>query len=267
MTTGQEVRFDGSRVEDAGANRHSQVDFGYRQVPEGEKIHRVLGHFQAVARRYDLMNSLLSLGIHRLWKLAAVKALGLRPGERVLDLCGGTGDLAVLSQRGVGRSGSVVLYDLSRAMMTAGMPKVRRHGHSSVHFVQGDAENLALRSRAFDRVIVGFGLRNLTHLDRGFLEIHRILKPGGRMVCLEFAKPDMPLFRWLYDRYSFRVMPFIGLLVTGSREAYTYLAESIRVFSSPDEMSELMKSAGFTAVRYRRLTNGIAVLHEANKGL
>jgi demethylmenaquinone methyltransferase/2-methoxy-6-polyprenyl-1,4-benzoquinol methylase len=245
---------------------NATVPLGYSRVREGEKVHCVMRHFERVAHRYDLMNTILSFGIHRLWKRAAVMALNVRPGDRVLDLCGGTGDLSLLATRGTGRSGSVILYDLSLAMMAAGRAKVKRGSRSPVHMVQGDAENLALAPESFDRVIIGFGVRNLTHNDRVFQEIRRVLTPGGKMVCLEFARPRSRFFGWLYDLYSFSLMPILGRLLAGSGQAYRYLAESIRVFSSPDEIVLSLERAGFRSVRYRRMTGGIAVIHEGIKG-
>jgi demethylmenaquinone methyltransferase/2-methoxy-6-polyprenyl-1,4-benzoquinol methylase len=240
--------------------------FGYRRIPEDEKVKWVLRHFNTVAEKYDLMNTLLSFGIHHLWKRMAIKMLRLRPGDRVIDVCGGTGDLSILAARAVGSSGQVILYDINWAMIERGRPKVIRSPHGkSIQYVQGDAEQISFPAQSFDAVTVGFGIRNLTHMEKGFTEMYRILKPGGKLMCLEFSKPTAPLFRGLYDFYSFHIMPWLGVLIVGSRQAYTYLPESIRMFLSPDELSALLQKVGFSQVIYKKLTNGIAVIHLAEK--
>jgi demethylmenaquinone methyltransferase/2-methoxy-6-polyprenyl-1,4-benzoquinol methylase len=236
--------------------------FGYRQVSAAAKGRLVHQHFDTVARKYDLMNTLLSFGLHHLWKRAAVGMMGLRPGDRVLDVCGGTADLALRAARAVGASGRVVVYDINWAMMAAGWPKVAGSSLAPrIGYIQGDAERLACPDAVFDGAMVGFGIRNLTHPEAGFREMFRVLKPGGIMMCLEFSKPKTAWFRWLYDLYSFFVMPAMGKIMVGSWDAYTYLPESIRMFSQPEELSGLLTEIGFSGVRYRRLTNGIAVIH------
>lgn len=238
--------------------------FGFRQMPAHEKPRAVMRHFDRVAPRYDLMNNLLSFGIQLVWKRVAVGEMGLRPGDQALDLCGGTADLALLAARKTGGSGRAVICDLNRSMMAGGVAKVKRAGLSDrIAFVQGDAEQIPFLDGTFDAAMVGFGIRNLTHLEDGFREMHRVLKPGGIMMCLEFSKPVNPLFRWLYDFYSFTVMPFLGEVLVGNREGYRCLPETIRLFSLPEELSGALEDVGFTAVRYRRLTNGIAAVHTA----
>jgi demethylmenaquinone methyltransferase/2-methoxy-6-polyprenyl-1,4-benzoquinol methylase len=240
--------------------------FGYWKIPYAEKVRWVNRHFNVVAPKYDFMNTLLSFGIHHLWKRTAVRMLALRPGDRVLDLCGGTGDLALLAARVVGPSGRVVLYDLNRPMMELGRVKTDRHFFvGRIAYVQGDAQRISVADQSFDAAMVGFGIRNLTDLEEGFREMYRVLRPGGKIMCLEFSMPVAPLFRWLYDFYSFHVMPWLGILLAGSREAYTYLPESIRTFPLPEELSKILRTTGFTSVTYHLLTNGIAAIHLGTK--
>lgn len=241
--------------------------FGYWEIPSPEKVRWVNRHFNVVAPKYDFMNSLLSFGIHHLWKRTAVRMLDLAPGDRVLDLCGGTGDLAILAAKVVGPSGRVVLYDLNRPMMELGRLKTERNFSSGqITYVQGDAQRVSASDQIFDAAMVGFGIRNLTDLEQGFREMYRVLRPGGKMMCLEFSTPVAPLFRWLYDFYSFHIMPRLGNLFVGSKEAYTYLPESIRTFPLPEELSKILERVGFSSVTYRLLTNGIAAVHLGTKG-
>jgi demethylmenaquinone methyltransferase/2-methoxy-6-polyprenyl-1,4-benzoquinol methylase len=238
------------------------ASFGYRQVPAREKRQWVLRHFNSIARQYDWMNTVLSFGLQHLWKSAAIRSLELNPGDRVLDVCGGTADLSILAAGEIGPGGSAVLYDINRAMIEAGKPKVARIPLASrIWYVQGDAEQIAFRDGQFEAAFVGFGIRNLTRMEKGLEEMYRVLKPGGKLMCLEFSIPASSWFRWLYDLYSFRIMPFAGKLLAGSREAYTYLPESIRRFPLPEELASILERIGFSNVTYRPLTNGIAVIH------
>jgi demethylmenaquinone methyltransferase/2-methoxy-6-polyprenyl-1,4-benzoquinol methylase len=238
------------------------VPFGYLQVPEEDKESWVRRHFNTVAGKYDFMNTLLSLGIHHLWKQIAVRMMGLREGDRVIDVCGGTADLSLLAARQVGDSGRVVLFDINWAMMQTGRPKVASAGLSQrILYVQGDAERISFADGSFDAAMVGFGIRNLTHMEWGFREMHRVLKPGGKLMCLEFSEPVTPWFRALYDFYSFHIMPALGNLLAGCRHAYTYLPESIRLFPGPEELKGRLEGIGFHKIACRHLTNGIAVVH------
>lgn len=246
--------------------RTATTYFGYESIQTTDKTDRVLQHFNSVARNYDFMNTLLSFGIHYAWKRTAVRMLKLAPGDHVLDVCGGTGDLAILAARKIGPAGRVVIYDINRAMLRAGLHKVADNEiERRLRLVQGNAESISFPDRHFEAAMVGFGIRNVTHMKKAFEEMYRILKPGGKMMCLEFSKPIWPLFRWLYDFYSFYIMPLLGELIVGSRKAYTHLPESIRMFPLPDELAELLKMIGFSTVSYRSLTNGIAVIHLAVK--
>jgi demethylmenaquinone methyltransferase / 2-methoxy-6-polyprenyl-1,4-benzoquinol methylase len=249
------------RLDDV-TGRNEMAHFGFRKVPEQEKVQWVLRHFNTVADKYDFMNTLLSFGIHHQWKRTAIRMMGLKPGARVIDLCGGTGDLALLAAKAVGAAGRVVLYDINWKMMVTGRPKVLRSSAGDrIVYAQGDAERIAFPDNTFDAAMVGFGIRNLTHMHQGFEEMYRVLKPGGIMMCLEFSRPVTPWFRWLYDFYSFHIMPLVGKILGGSRQAYTYLPESIRLFPLQEELAATLERIGYTRVCYRNLTDGIAVVH------
>jgi demethylmenaquinone methyltransferase/2-methoxy-6-polyprenyl-1,4-benzoquinol methylase len=243
-----------------------KVYFGYKKISAKEKPQWVLRHFNSVADKYDLMNTLLSFGIHHLWKRTSVGIMGLKEGDRVLDICGGTGDLSVLAARKAGPSGRLFLYDINRAMMEAGRKKrvVSSFGQR-IQFVQGDAERISFPDECFDAAMVGFGIRNLTYMDQGFKEIYRVLKPGGTFMCLEFSQPTSSWFRSLYDFYSFYIMPRVGELFAGSKRPYTHLPESIRTFPMPQVLIEGMEKTGFTQISSRKLTNGIAVVYRGRK--
>jgi len=242
------------------------VYFGYRQISADEKTRNVNRHFNSVARRYDFMNTLLSFGIHYLWKKEAVRLLSPKAGERILDVCGGTGDLSILADRAVGPSGRVVLYDINRFMIQAGRAKATHAvARRRIQYVQGNAEAISFPDDTFDAAMVGYGIRNVTRMEQGFKEMHRVLKPGGRLMCLEFSEPTAPFFRLLYDIYSLRIMPLLGALIVANRKAYTHLPESIRTFPLPDRLSEILETIGFHKICYRKQTNGISVVHTGIK--
>jgi len=228
-----------------------------------DKTPVVRSYFDAIADRYDFMNTLLSFGLHYVWKAQTIRAARISGAMRVLDVCGGTGDLAALAARRLGPGGSVTLYDFSLAMMRAGRDRAQRF--SSLRCVCGDARALALKDACVDAVIIGFGLRNLADMNAGLREFQRVLAPGGRLVCLEFSQPTGALLRRLYDLYSYRVIPVLGRLITGSREAYTYLPDSIRQFPAPQRLQQMMEQAGFSSVSCSLLTGGIAALHTGVK--
>jgi demethylmenaquinone methyltransferase / 2-methoxy-6-polyprenyl-1,4-benzoquinol methylase len=242
--------------------REQAATYGFQNIPEDEKVHWVRRHFNNVADSYDFMNTLLSFGIHLAWKRTAISKMGLKAGHKVLDVCGGTGDLAALAHKKVGPRGQVIIYDINWAMMAAGRRKFRQTPLArDIRFVQGNAEAISFPDNYFDAAMVGFGIRNVTRMETAFTEMHRVLKPGGRLMCLEFSKPTMPVFRWLYDTYSFHVMPLLGEVLAGSRQAYTHLPETIRLFPLPDELRGILENIGFEKVTYWRLTNGISVIH------
>jgi demethylmenaquinone methyltransferase/2-methoxy-6-polyprenyl-1,4-benzoquinol methylase len=243
-----------------------KVSFGYRTVGAEEKKRLVHDQFTPIAGTYDRADALLSLGLHFLWKRATVRRLGLRPGQSLLDVCGGTADLALRAARRVGPNGRAVVYDFNRPMMETGRRKSRRARNAgTVAFVQGDAERLAFPDASFDAVTVGFGLRNLADLDRGLGEICRVLKPGGRLAALEFSLPRPRWQRALYAFYSFRIMLPAARVITGTDGPFRYLAESIRVFATPEEVAARLGRAGFAEVAVRPLSLGIATIYSGRK--
>jgi demethylmenaquinone methyltransferase/2-methoxy-6-polyprenyl-1,4-benzoquinol methylase len=235
------------------------TDFGYRQVAEREKAQRVADVFHSVAERYDLMNDLMSAGLHRLWKRFAVEQSLVRPGERVLDVAGGTGDLAKQFARRVGATGTVVLTDINASMLKIGRDRLLDAG-LIVPIVRCDAERLPFPTESFDCVSVAFGLRNMTHKDAALAEMRRVLRPGGRLLVLEFSRVWKPLAP-LYDAYSFQVIPRLGKLVVGDADSYRYLAESIRVHPDQETLKRMMEEAGLERVEYFNLAAGVVALH------
>ncbi len=235
------------------------VDFGYERVSPDEKTRRVRGVFDSVARRYDLMNDLMSGGLHRLWKRYAVGVAAVREGARVLDLAGGTGDLARLFAKAAGATGRVVLTDINHAMLAEGRDKLLDAGRP-LPVAQCDAEALPFPDRSFDVVSIGFGLRNVTHKENALAEMRRVLVPGGVALVLEFSKVASPLAP-AYDWYSFNVLPKLGRLVAGDEASYRYLAESIRMHPDQEALKAMMEQAGFDSVEYHNLTAGVVALH------
>lgn len=244
-------------------NSNKTTDFGFQKVPEGEKARKVAGVFSSVANRYDIMNDLMSAGLHRLWKRFAVEMSAVREGGRVLDVAGGTGDLSSLFVSRVGESGEVWLTDINREMLERGRDRLIDAGHV-MPALQCDAERLPLPDEYFDCAIVGFGLRNMTHKDKALAEMLRVVRTGGRVLVLEFSQVWQPL-RPAYDAYSFRLLPLLGKLVTGDSDSYRYLAESIRKHPGQEELKRMMEQAGCARVEYYNLTAGVVALHVGHK--
>ena len=235
------------------------TDFGFKRIAEDEKAGRVAAVFDSVSARYDLMNDLMSVGLHRLWKRFLVAASGVRAGERVLDVAGGTGDLARLFAPKAGAAGLVTLTDINAAMLRRGRDRLFDEGIPAPA-VQCDAERLPFAAGSFDCVCVGFGLRNMTHKELALAEMRRVLRSGGRLLVLEFSRPPKFLAP-LYDAYSFQVLPRLGQLVANDAESYRYLAESIRMHPDQEQLKQIMEQTGFERVEYFNLTTGVVALH------
>jgi demethylmenaquinone methyltransferase/2-methoxy-6-polyprenyl-1,4-benzoquinol methylase len=241
--------------------RSTETHFGFRTVPEAEKAGMVHGVFSSVASRYDLMNDLMSAGIHRLWKDAMIAWLAPRPGMHLLDVAGGTGDIAFRFLRRVGGEGRVTVCDMTQAMLDEGAERAAKQGIDGIEWVCGDAMALPFEDRSFDAYTIAFGIRNVTRIEQALSEAYRVLRPGGRFLCLEFSQLPNSALQWLYDRYSFNVIPPMGQAVTGDRDSYQYLVESIRRFPEQERFAEMIRAAGFAQVKYRNLTMGVAALH------
>lgn len=240
--------------------------FGYREVPAAEKAALVRGVFDSVADRYDVMNDLMSLGVHRLWKQYFVTRANARPGDRVLDLAGGTGDIAALLSRHVGPKGRVVLSDINQSMLVRGRSRLTDRGiTANVVPALADAEQLPFADGSFDIVTMAFGLRNVTDQFAALGECHRVLRGGGRLLVLEFSRVRAERLRKIYDAYSFAVLPVLGRLVAGDSESYRYLAESIRRHPPQEELAEMMRQCGFHDAGFQNLTGGIVAIHHGTR--
>jgi len=247
-------------------NSDRKVDFGFQKVAWDDKAGLVRSVFASVAGKYDLMNDLMSFGVHRLWKQFTLSLTGLRPGRRALDVAGGTGDLAAGMLRQVGKSGHVVLSDVNLAMLQIGRDRLLDRGLAgNVECIVADAERLPFESDCFDCVTIGFGLRNVTDKAAALESMHRVLKPGGQLLVLEFSTPVAPGLKPMYDAYSFNVLPVLGRLVAGDADSYRYLAESIRMHPDQETLLEMLRTAGFSQARYHNLTGGIVAVHRGFK--
>ena len=244
-----------------------KTHFGYKEVDKDAKAGMVADVFHSVAARYDLMNDLMSGGIHRIWKRFTIEVSGVRVGHSVLDIAGGTGDLAARFVDIVGPSGRVVLADINDSMLQVGRDKLLDTGRlGNIEFVQADGQCLPFPDDSFDCITIAFGLRNVTDKDAALRDMHRVLKPGGRLLVLEFSKPQNELLGRAYDAYSFNVLPLMGRLVANDSESYQYLAESIRVHPDQETLKEMMEDAGFGRCEYHNMTGGIVALHKGVKG-
>ena len=245
---------------------NEQTHFGYKTVNKAEKQARVADVFTSVAKKYDIMNDLMSFGIHRLWKRYAISLSGVRAGQHVLDIAGGTGDLAKVFSREVGRNGKVVLSDINAAMLEVGRERLINAGCNNVDFVLANAETLApFDDNSFDLLTISFGLRNVTDKDAALKSMYRVLKPGGRLLILEFSKPVFEPLSKAYDLYSFTALPMMGKLVANDSESYKYLAESIRMHPDQQTLKQMMQQAGFENCDYHNLTAGIVAVHRGFK--
>ena len=225
----------------------------------------VKGVFDSVSNKYDLMNDLMSVGIHRLWKKATIQMSNLKKGDAVLDVAGGTGDLAILFSDLVGDEGSVYLSDINESMLEIGRDKTIDSGTTNISSLVADAETLPFPDNSFDCLSIAFGIRNVTNKDKALQDFYRCLKPGGRLLVLEFSKPESALLSDLYDLYSFNVLPHLGQWIAGDAESYQYLAESIRMHPNQEEFKKLMDDAGFLNTQFQNMTGGIVALHSGDK--
>ncbi len=251
---------------EAHDRRDAKTQFGFRRVIESEKDQLVERVFKSVAENYDLMNDLMSFGVHRVWKRLAVLHLGVRHNSSVLDVACGTADISLAIAKKLGPSGRLVLTDINSSMLRLGRNRMIDHGHlTRFSYVQSDAENLAFSEGSFDRVIISFGLRNVTRINQALESMYQVMRPGSRLLVLEFSKPVIPLLEKIYHEYSFRVIPAIGKIVARDRDSYQYLVESIRQHPDQDTLADMMAQAGFERVEYFNLTGGIVAMHVAWK--
>ncbi len=240
--------------------------FGYKQVDTEEKVKLVRGVFDSVASQYDIMNDLMSLGIHRIWKRIAIQLANVREGDKILDLAGGTGDLTIRFEKRVGKTGEVVLADINSEMLRTGRDRLIDKGLvGNIHYAQVNAECLPFEDNTFDCVSIAFGLRNVTDKDSALRSILRVLKPGGRLIVLEFSHPTDKLTEKVYDFYSFKLLPKIGKIVAKDEDSYRYLAESIRMHPKQDELKTMMETAGFDRCEYFNMSQGIVAVHRGYK--
>ena len=242
-----------------------KTNFGFKEVDSDMKANLVGNVFDTVSGNYDLMNDLMSFGIHRLWKRITIETTGIRNDFKVLDLAGGTGDMVKLMREKISEKGTLILSDINASMLEEGRNRLIDQGIEDVHMAQIDAQFLPFEDDTFDLITIAFGLRNVTHKEKALQSILKALKPGGKLVILEFSKPQNEVFREIYDLFSFEVIPKIGELIAKTEESYRYLAESIRMHPNQEELKEMLEKSGFTKCKYENLTNGIVAIHSGQK--
>lgn len=247
-------------------DKDTMTHFGFENVKAGEKAAKVAGVFHSVAAKYDIMNDLMSGGVHRLWKRYTIEAAAPRTGQQILDIAGGTGDLAKQFSERVGPTGHVVLADINSSMLNVGRDKLLNQGIAhNVTFAQADAQHLPFADNSFDCITIAFGLRNVTDKDLALASMLRVLKPGGRLLVLEFSKPQSQTLELLYDQYSFKLLPMMGKLVANDADSYRYLAESIRKHPDQDTLKGMMDNVGFAQTSFTNMTGGVVALHKGFK--
>ena len=247
-------------------DQNKTTHFGFKEVPTDEKVAAVAQVFHSVAAKYDIMNDLMSGGVHRLWKRHTISQSGVRAGNQVLDIAGGTGDLTLQFSRLVGSTGQVILADINDSMLKVGRDKLANKGVvGNVKFVQANAEALPFPDDSFDCITIAFGLRNVTDKSKALASMYRVLKPGGRLLVLEFSKPESEMLSTVYDQYSFRLLPMMGKLIANDADSYRYLAESIRMHPDQETLKGMMDDVGFERTSYQNLTGGIVALHKGFK--
>jgi len=258
---------DSSSQDSAADNKQKRTThFGYQEVDADAKAGKVADVFKSVAQQYDVMNDVMSFGIHRLWKRYAIELAGLRAGHQVLDIAGGTGDLALKMLPLVGKEGRVILSDINAAMLGKGRERLLDEGIiNQVEYIQADAQRLPFADNHFNCITIAFGLRNVTDISMALKSMYRILKPGGRLLVLEFSKPTMPSLKKIYDTYSFKILPLMGKIIANDEESYRYLAESIRMHPDQVTLKNMLQDAGFESCDYFNLTGGIVAVHRGFK--
>ncbi len=255
-----------SETAKSGSDTDQVTHFGFQHVRKEEKAGKVADVFHSVASKYDVMNDLMSLGIHRIWKKLTIESSGVRSGHKVLDIAGGTGDLTMQFAKRVGEQGQVILADINSSMLEVGRDRLLDQGYgSNIQFVQANAETLPFPDNYFNCVSIAFGLRNVTDKDKALRSMTRVLKPGGRLLVLEFSKPNNELLSKIYDKYSFTALPLMGKLITNDSESYKYLAESIRMHPDQETLKNMLEDAGLVNCRYQNMTGGIVALHTGIK--
>jgi demethylmenaquinone methyltransferase/2-methoxy-6-polyprenyl-1,4-benzoquinol methylase len=248
-------------------DKPNKTNFGFKEVDADKKADLVGNVFDTVSENYDLMNDLMSFGIHRLWKKVTIETSGLREDFVVLDLAGGTGDMVKLMREKISERGTLILSDINQSMLMEGRDRLINEGIEGIHAAQIDAQFLPFQDNTFDLITIAFGLRNVTDKEKALKAILKALKPGGKLVILEFSRPQNEAFREIYDLFSFDVIPKIGALIAQTEESYRYLAESIRMHPTQDELKAMMEASGFTKCKFDNLTNGVVAIHSGQKGM